>query len=70
MTSPTRPAPAVTRQELIRRKRSCDVLLAAREASHSPSDRIAYTLGLELIRHPERCSTTDDYPGWTPGGTR
>lgn len=46
------------------------VLVAALATTHSPSDRAAYIRGLDLLAHPEWCSTNADYPNWTPGGTR
>jgi hypothetical protein len=39
-------------------------LLEARARTSSPSDRIAYDMGLHLIDHPEACATTEDYPDW------
>lgn len=46
-----------------------ETLLAAMAATHSESDRLAYSLDLELLAHPECCATDADYPGWTPSGT-
>lgn len=46
------------------------VLRAELAATNSPSDRIAYAWDLELLAHPEWCSTDADYPNWTPGGAR
>jgi hypothetical protein len=34
----------------------CETLRAAREASHSESDRIAYALDMVLITHPGCCT--------------
>lgn len=38
--------------------------LQAAERTNSPSDRLAYLLDAELVRHPEVCATDADYPGW------
>jgi hypothetical protein len=47
---------------------SVETLLAAMARSNSPSDKLAWSLDVELLAHPERCATDADYPGWTPGG--
>lgn len=47
---------------------ACIVLRQAREASHSPSDQIAFALDERLLAHPDAVATEADYPNWTPGG--
>ncbi|MDX2761616.1 hypothetical protein [Streptomyces europaeiscabiei] len=50
---------------------AADILHAAAERSHSPSDRIAYALDEWLVRHPEApVSTEKTYPGWTPTASK
>lgn len=47
---------------------SVEVLVAAMAKTHSPSDRIAWSLDAYLMQHPEvHVSTDADYPGWVPG---
>lgn len=50
--------------EQITARAACDVLRKAMAATHSPSDRIAYSQDLFLVAHPKACSTNDDYPGF------
>jgi hypothetical protein len=45
------------------------VLVEAAARTHSPSDRLAYSMDQALVTHPEWCSTNADYPDWTPGVT-
>ncbi|WP_199546656.1 hypothetical protein [Streptomyces sp. N35] len=51
----------VPREQL---ERELTVLRAAREQTHSESDRIAYANDEELLKHPKSCATVADYPGW------
>lgn len=52
-------------------RQRAQTLTDAAKHSHSPSDRIAYALDAWLITHPEApVSTIDDYPDWTPGGSK
>ena len=54
------PLPVVEQQA-----ESCAVLAAALEATHSPSDALAYQLDLYLVTHPDTPVSTDaDYPSW------
>ncbi|MET9517488.1 hypothetical protein [Streptomyces sp. NPDC002994] len=41
--------------------------VAEQEHQLDPADKAFAQLA---CAHPEKCSTPDDYPGWTPGGTR
>ncbi|MFE9777798.1 hypothetical protein ACFYPA_06525 [Streptomyces sp. NPDC005775] len=43
---------------------AAEVLIRARAASPSPSDRIAYANDLYLLAHPEVCAVDADYPGF------
>lgn len=52
------PAP-YSPEEQARQAADCETLRAAREASHSESDRIAYALAAVLITHPGCCSKDD-----------
>ncbi|MFJ3200948.1 hypothetical protein [Streptomyces sp. NPDC086989] len=49
------PEPLRTAAEL-KQAADCETLRAAREASHSESDRIAYALDMVLITHPGCCT--------------
>lgn len=42
------------------------ILAAATSRTLSPSDQLAYRLDVELLAHPELCSTPATYPWWTP----
>jgi hypothetical protein len=54
------PLPVVEQQA-----ESCAVLTAALEATHSPSDALAYQLDLYLVTHPTAPVSTDaTYPEW------
>lgn len=58
-------------QMLVARQRAVQALLEDRARTLSPSDQIADDLGVWLVTHPDApVSTHDDYPNWTPGGTR
>lgn len=76
MATPTPPrdirdldVPLEKLQADIAEQSNCAVLREAMTHTHSPSDRIAYSLDLYLVTHPDAPVRTDaDYPGWTPGG--